>query len=439
MKSSQKDLAAQLKIALIAPALFAIVVGILGFYQAVDMVGKVLCAVLALLILSCIVAIGLILPKRISDKIHWLTGILDSIPFPISVTDMQMNWTFINKPVEDLLKTTRANVMGMQCSHWGASICKTEQCGIACLKKNIVQTTFEQMGLTYKVDTAYLYNSTGNAIGHIEVVQDISALSGMKQLETLLHQIEQICPVLSSSAEQVASSAQTLAQGATEQAAAVEQLSASVRTISTQVKDNAEHAQKADDMAMKATTSIQNSNQQMGQLMSSMTIMESKSHEISKIIKTIEDIAFQTNILALNAAVEAARAGVAGKGFAVVADEVRNLAAKSADAAKSTTALIEDSVSSIAHGVHLAEIANRELHDAVQTVISTTVLISQITKASGEQARAVSQVSIGVDEISSVVHTNSATSEQTAAASEELSSQADMLWQLTQEFKVDAR
>lgn len=436
MNLSQKELSVQLKTVLIVPILLAIATGLFGMYKAVDIGGKVVCAVLTIIAVGSILAVMAIMSKRISEKILWLTDMLDAIPFPISVTDKDMNWTFINKPVENMLKTTRAKAVGKHCSNWGAGICKTEQCGVSCLKKNITETTFEQAGNTFKVDTAFLHDSSGNVTGHIEVVQDISKLSSMKQLEALLNQIEDICPVLSSGAEQVASSSQALAQGATEQAAAVEQLSASVSMISGQINDNADNAKKADGMAIKATSSIQSSNQQMGQLMASMNTIESKSHEISKIIKTIEDIAFQTNILALNAAVEAARAGSAGKGFAVVADEVRNLAAKSADAAKNTTALIEDSVSSIADGVRLAEIANKELNEAVQNVVSTTELISEITKATGEQALAVSQVTIGVDQISSVVQTNSATSEETAAASEELSTQADMLKKLTETFQM---
>lgn len=438
MKLSQKDLSAQLKILLVVPALLVVAAGVVGVYSAVGIAGKVLCGALAAIAAGSILAVMALMSKRISDKIYWLTSLLDSIPFPISVTDKDMNWTFINKPVEDMLKTTCAQAVGKHCSNWGAGICNTEKCGVTGLKKNITQTTFEQAGATFQVDTAYLRDSDGNVTGHIEVVQDISKLNSMKQLETLLNKIEQICPVISSGAEQVASSSQALAQGATEQAAAVQQLSASVGMISGQVGDNAQNARRADDMAVKATASIQSSNRQMGQLMASMDTMETKSHEIGKIIKTIEDIAFQTNILALNAAVEAARAGVAGKGFAVVADEVRNLAAKSADAAKNTTELIEDSVSSIADGVRLAGIANKELNAAVQNVVSTTEIISQITRATDEQALAVAQVTVGVDQISSVVQTNSASSEETAAASEELYSQANILRELTERFSVSA-
>lgn len=160
--SSKKDLSAQLKIALILPVLLTIAAGVFGIYKAVDIVGKVVCGVLAVIAAGSIVAVMLILSKRISDKIRWYTDVLDAIPFPISVTDKDMNWTFINKPVEDMIKTRRAEAIGKHCSNWGADICNTEQCGVTCLKKNITETTFEQKGLTFKVDTSFLSNSEGN-------------------------------------------------------------------------------------------------------------------------------------------------------------------------------------------------------------------------------------------------------------------------------------
>ncbi len=430
MNSTQQDLSRRFKTMQLIPVALMIAAGIWGFFSASGLTGKLLAVLLPAAAIVATLAIGSQLCKRLNQKIYWFTNILDSIPFPISVTDADMNWTFINKPVEDLLGKKRNELLGKHCSNWGAGICNTEQCGIHRLRNHVLETTFDQMGMSFQVNTNYLKDEAGAIVGHLEVVQDITRLNSAKELQRLLQEVDRVSDALAMDANQVASGAQVLAQGATEQASAVEDLVASVANISKQVKDNTHTAQNASNMASEAANSIRSSNEQMQHLMSSMHTIEAKSHEIDKIIKTIEDIAFQTNILALNAAVEAARAGEAGKGFAVVADEVRNLAAKSADAASSTAALIGDSVSAIIKGVQLAQTTAEDLNQAVQNVIETTDLISQISKATGDQAYAIEQVSTGISQISSVVQTTSATSEESAAASQGLSNEARSLKKL---------
>ena len=237
-------------------------------------------------------------------------------------------------------------------------------------------------------------------------------------------------------AEQVSSGAQGLSQGATEQASSIEELSATVNDISEHIKKTAENTRLANVEAQNAGKEVSNSDKQMQQMKAAMENINEKSGEISKIIKTIDDIAFQTNILALNAAIEAARAGVAGKGFAVVADEVGNLAQKSANAAKDTTMLIEETLQAVEQGTVLADSTAESLQRVVTGAGKVTDLVNQIAEASVEQSRAVEQVSVGIDQISSVVQSNTATAEESAAASEELSGQANILSDLVRRFQL---
>ena len=249
----------------------------------------------------------------------------------------------------------------------------------------------------------------------------VTSLGGM------LSDINIAAEQVASGTKQVSDGSQSISQGATEQASAIEQLTVSIADIATQTRDNAQKAFRASELSALAKANAEKGTLQMESLHQAMLAINEASSDISKIIKVVDEIAFQTNILALNAAVEAARAGVHGKGFAVVAEEVRNLAQRSAKAASETTALIAGSVKRAEAGTQIASDTADELNDIADAAEKAAALVGEIADASNAQATAISQVDRGIEQMSHVVQTNAATAEQAAAASEELSSQAELL------------
>ncbi|WP_312693445.1 methyl-accepting chemotaxis protein [Caproiciproducens sp.] len=307
---------------------------------------------------------------------------------------------------------------------------------------NEIGTLAETFSNTIEILTGYIgeiavvLDSLSMGDCTIEVQEDYKGdfISIKNSLTAIIDNLNNVFSNINGSADQVAngagqvaSAAQALSQGATEQASSIQQLSASITEIANEVNNNASNSRKASQLSLDASTEVETGNMHMQQMVEAMADISDSSQKIGKIIKTIEDIAFQTNILALNAAVEAARAGSAGKGFAVVADEVRNLASKSAEAAKNTTELIESSIRAVENGKKIADETANSLNKIIDSSKKTTDLIGEISKSSDDQASSINQVTLGVDQISAVVQTNSATAEESAATSEELSGQAQML------------
>lgn len=257
-----------------------------------------------------------------------------------------------------------------------------------------------------------------------------------ESLSSTLSQIGTAADQVAGGSDQVAAGAQSLSQGSTEQASSVEDLSSSLSEITERISENSRNAEAASRLSMETGIAVNESNQKMNEIVEAMEVITQKSDEIGKIIKTIDDIAFQTNILALNAAIEAARAGAAGKGFAVVADEVRNLAQKSAIAARETTELIEGSMEAISAGRSVISQTASALELVVEKTESVGREITRIADASSLQAQEAEKITSGVEQISSVVLSTSATAEESAAASEELAAQAQTLKELVGTFRI---
>ena len=309
---------------------------------------------------------------------------------------------------------------------------------------NVIDNTIDNLNkyisdisvrLTAMADGDFTVSSSLDYEGDFKIIQrSMDKIS--KNLSSVITHLKTSSGEVTTGSQQVSNGAQNLSQGSVEQAEAIEELSSTISAIYRKVKDNSLSADNALTYVEDAEKTVNENSGRMKELMNAITEINDRSDEIEKIIKTIDEIAFQTNILALNAAVEAARAGEAGKGFAVVADEVRNLAQKSSEAASSTTALIGKTIQAVDHGTKIAEQSADGMNEIVTKTQTIGKIVEGIVQSSTEQSQALEQVTIGIHQISDVVQSNSATAEESAASSEQLSAQAENLNGLVKQFKV---
>ena len=385
-------------------------------------------ALMVIIVLCCNATIrGVLKTKNVETYInnaHYFTYALVVISAVITIVMASMLIKAIEKAVVQLSDAAKEIALG----HVDIDLVKynNDEFGVLVDEYNqVIENIKYQAKIAEEVSNG---NLTINVVP--KSADDVLGHSLKKLVEDNLNALSNISDAGSQvtiSSSQVASASQALAQGSTEQASAIEEITASIDEIAEKTKQNAEQANSAASLVVKAIDDVKMGNQQMQDMMQAMQDINKASESISKIIKVIDDIAFQTNILALNAAVEAARAGEAGKGFAVVAEEVRSLAARSASAAAETTELIEDSIEKVGSGSKIVDDTAQALEAITNRVQESEVIIKGIAESSNYQATAVAQIEQAITQVSQVVQSNSATSQQCAAASEELSNQASRM------------
>ncbi len=300
-----------------------------------------------------------------------------------------------------------------------------------------LQNAIKQINLSMKAV------ASGNLTDHItvELKGDLDELKlsindSIQMLGQTISEVVSSSEKVKTGSGEISTSANTLANGTTQQAAAIEEMSSSINEFSAQTKANNENASQAQQLSSQTLEIVQRGNLQMESMLKSINEINNTSSEVAKVIKVIDEIAFQTNLLALNAAVEAARAGKYGKGFAVVAEEVRSLAGRSAEAAKSTTELIEASINEVEKGVKNADLTAAVLNEISESIDKTNDLVGEISSASKEQATGIDEINKGLSQVNEIVQQNSSISEETASSSEELSNQATQLQKLMSRFKL---
>lgn len=377
------------------------------------MIQQIIICILGILIM--IVFINLILKKL-------LKPLFDISNYVYSKSDLSFSEIESNKLIEEYSK--RSDVIGV--------IVNSVNEIMSNMEINIIQTS---KYIEFMAEGNFGFDMDFEFKGEFLKIKE-SLIDINNSMNDTLSRIKLAADDVSNGSQQVSDGSQLLSQGAMEQSSSIDELSSTIGDISENVQTTAKSALRVNDDAVNVGLKIENANSQMKEMLLAMNEIDLKSQEISKIIKAIDDIAFQTNILALNAAVEAARAGHAGKGFAVVADEVRNLAQKSAEAAKNTNILIQDSLSAVESGAIIADntaVALNEVAEDAKNMIST---INDISEASSHQSESITHVTLGIEQISNVVQTNAATAEESASVSEELSNQAQILMGLIEKFNL---
>ena len=365
-------------------------------------------------------------------KAHWYRELLHAVPFPISVTDLDMKWTFVNRAVSNLIGKSRTELLGMPCSNLGAAICGTSECGIACLKNGKSETTFSQGGRDFQVHVSTIKDVGGKDDGYIEIIHDITVLKETSRklsdvMEHIMKDLGNTSEHLVEESRQFSISINILADGTISQEQHVTDLNNNLDNLINMIKEDVANATNAAEISSRAKQNAEKGSSDMKLMLTSIDGIKVASQNISKIIKTIEDIAFQTNLLALNAAVEAARAGEHGRGFGVVAEEVRTLAIRTSDAVKETSELIMNTITKVEEGSRAAEDTGSSFRTIIADFEEISSLIETLSDSTSDQGAILDALSNSIHNISDIILKNSMAVQESASVSDELASHVENL------------